>query len=190
MSVRPVQFNPDGSIDVVYDELGHSGTIPAAEIIWTSDPISGNHNHNFIVLACPDGCGSASTHPVGGGAAPVEVQQLFVAKTEREGCACGDVEPSSTAVPESHVRLNCSRMDGPGRWQATQPPQVEALAGQQPQAPIVYRRTDRLVVGEHPRGGVGANHGVAVVDIAEYELLLRTDPAYVTQDNRIVGSPP
>ena len=34
MSVRPVQFNPDNSIDVVYDELGHSGTIPAAEIRW------------------------------------------------------------------------------------------------------------------------------------------------------------
>ena len=32
MSVRPIQFNPDGSVEVVYDELGHSGTIPAAEV--------------------------------------------------------------------------------------------------------------------------------------------------------------
>jgi hypothetical protein len=58
------------------------------------------------------------------------------------------------------------------------------------QYPIVYRQSDRLVVGEHPRGGVGQGHGVAVIDAVEYELLLRTDPAYVTQDNRIVGSPP
>jgi len=32
MSVRPISFFPDGSIEVVYDELGHSGTIPAAEV--------------------------------------------------------------------------------------------------------------------------------------------------------------
>lgn len=32
MSVRPVNFSADGSIDVVCDEMGHSGTIPAAEV--------------------------------------------------------------------------------------------------------------------------------------------------------------
>jgi hypothetical protein len=116
MSVRPVAFHPDGSIDVVYDEQGHAGTIPAAEVRWATNNDGLSHNHNFIVLACPDGCGASSIHPVGGGAAPVEVQQMFVHKTGREGCACGNVEASSTAVPEAHVRLNCSRMDGPDRW--------------------------------------------------------------------------
>jgi hypothetical protein len=115
MSVRPVTFNADGSIEVVFDEQGHSGTIPAAEVVWAAD-MQGGHNHNFIVLNCPDGCGATSTHPVGGGAAPADVQQMFVQKTEREGCACGNVAAGTTAVPESHVRLNCSRMDGPGRW--------------------------------------------------------------------------
>jgi len=115
MSVRPVTFNPDGSIDVVFDELGHSGTIPAAEVQWATN-IDGSHNHNFIMLNCPDGCGASSTHPVGGGAAPTDVQQMFVQKTEREGCACGNVDPGTTALPESHVRLNVNRMDGPGRW--------------------------------------------------------------------------
>lgn len=115
MSVRPVAFNPDGSIDVVYDELGHGGTIPAAEVAWTTNS-DGSHNHNFIVLTCPDGCGATSTHPVGGGAAPADVQQMFVHKTERDGCACGNVEAATNAIPESHVRLNCSRMDGPDRW--------------------------------------------------------------------------
>ena len=63
MSVRPITFHPDGSIDVVYDEGGHSGTIPAADIQWTQN-IDGSHSHSFIVLHCPDGCGATSTHPV------------------------------------------------------------------------------------------------------------------------------
>ena len=116
MSVRPVTFNPDDSIDVVYDELGHSGTIPAAEVQWATQ-MDGSHDHNFIVLNCPDGCGATSTHPVGGGAAASDVQQMFVQKTEREGCACGNVAAASNAVPEAHVHLNVARMDGSERWQ-------------------------------------------------------------------------
>lgn len=115
MSVRPVTFNPDGSIDVVYDEQGHSGTIPAAEVQWAAN-MDGSHNHSFIVLVCPDGCGATSTHPVGGGAAPAEVQQMFVGKTEREGCACGNVAAATNGIPESHVHLNVVRMDGEDRW--------------------------------------------------------------------------
>jgi hypothetical protein len=116
MSIRPVTQHPDGSIDVVFDELGHTGTIPAAEIIWTTD-MQGGHSHNFIILNCPDGCGASSTHPVGGGADAPNVQRMFVEKTQREGCACGNVAAGdTTGVPESHVRLNCSRQDGPDRW--------------------------------------------------------------------------
>jgi len=117
MSVRPVTHNADGSIDVVYDEMGHSGTIPAAEIIWGSN-IDGSHNHNFIILQCPDGCGATSTHPVGGGAQPQSVQQMFVTKCQTEGCVCGQVQSTDAdALGESHVRLQVNRMDGPGRWQ-------------------------------------------------------------------------
>jgi hypothetical protein len=190
VSVRPVVFRLDGSIDVVFDELGHSGTIPAAEIVWATDPTA-SQNHKFILLHCPDGCGATSTHPVGGGAAPAEVQQMFVHKTEREGCVCGNVAPSTTSVPESHVRLNCSRMDGPERWQASVAPQAEPRAeAAPPQTPIVYRHSDRLVIGEHPRGGVGPDHGVAVIVTAEYEILLRTDPAYLSTDGRHIQSTP
>ncbi len=117
MSVRPVAFQPNGDIDVVFDEQGHSGTIPAAEVVWMTNP-DGSHSHNFIVLTCPNGCGATSAHPVGGGAAPAEVQQMFVYKTERDGCACGAVAPADTsATPEAHVRLNVNRQDGAGRWQ-------------------------------------------------------------------------
>lgn len=116
MSVRPILFHESGDIDCVFDEGGHSGTIPAAEVKW-SQGIDGSHSHSFIVLACPDGCGATSTHPVGGGADAPNVQHMFVHKTELAGCACGDVEPGLTnSVPESHVHLNVARMDGAGRW--------------------------------------------------------------------------
>jgi|SRR5215471_18251397 len=116
MSVRPISTNPDGSIEVVYDETGHTGTIAAADIRHTVN-ISGAENHNFIVLACPDGCGTVSTHPVGGGAAPVEVQQMFVNKVDHDGCPCGQVQSTDvTTLGESHVRLLVNRQDGPGRW--------------------------------------------------------------------------
>jgi hypothetical protein len=115
MSVRPVVFNADGSIDVVYDELDHSGTIPPEQIVWATD-MQGGHDHRFIVLVCPDGCGATSTWPVGGGADALNGQQLFVQKVQREGCACGNVEASTTAVPEAHVHLNVARMDGEDRW--------------------------------------------------------------------------
>src|SRR5215471_3878824 len=116
MSIRPTSFLPNGDIEVVYDELGHSGTIPAAEIRWTTD-ISGVENHNYIVLDCPDGCGGSSTHPVGGGADALKVQQMFVNKVDLEGCACGHVSAGdATTLNESHVHLQVARMDGEGRW--------------------------------------------------------------------------
>jgi hypothetical protein len=116
MAIRPVNFLESGDVEIVFDETGHSGTIPAAEIKWTAN-MDGSDNHNFIVLNCPDGCGGSSTHPVGGGAAPVDVQQMFVNKTVAEGCACGNVPASTNAVPEAHVHLNVARMDGSERWQ-------------------------------------------------------------------------
>jgi hypothetical protein len=41
---------------------------------------------------------------------------MFVEKTGREGCACGNVEAATNAVPEAHVHLNVARMDGEDRW--------------------------------------------------------------------------
>ena len=116
MSVRPILFHESGDIDVVFDEQGHSGTIPAAEVVWSTN-IDGSHNHNFIILTCPDGCGATSTHPVGGGAAPADVQQMFVKKTAHDACACGNVEAGNETLADAHAHLNCARMDGDGRWQ-------------------------------------------------------------------------
>jgi len=117
VSIRPVIFNADGSIDVVYDDVDppHSGMIPAADVQWATK-FDGSHDHDFIILNCPDGCGASSTWPVGGGADAAMGQQMFVEKTQRDGCACGNVQAGTTALPESHVRLNVNRQDGAGRW--------------------------------------------------------------------------
>jgi hypothetical protein len=191
MSVRPVQFQPNGDIDVVFDELGHSGTIPAAEVQWATK-IDGSHDHNFLVLNCPDGCGATSTHPVGGGAAPAEVQQMFVEKTQREGCACGNVEADRTdSVPESHVRLQSSRMDGPERWH--EDTSVELLKDpdeEEGKVKIVYHDDTRLIVGEKSKGGVGSDHKLAHISFEEYEKLLNTAPAYLSADREHVLSAP
>lgn len=118
MSVRPIKFNADGSVEVVFDEMGHSGTIPAAEIKHP-DNMDGTPNHNFIVLACPDGCGANSTHPVGGGAAAPEVQRMFVNHAQAGGCPCAAELAGGLPDPltEGHVKAHCEAMDGEGRWQ-------------------------------------------------------------------------
>lgn len=115
MSVRPILFHESGDVDVVYDEGGHSGTIPAAEVQWSTN-IDGSPSHQFIVLPCPDGCGATSTWPVGGGADAINGQQMFVNKVVREGCACGNIPASTNAVPDAHVHLLVARMDGESRW--------------------------------------------------------------------------
>lgn len=196
MSVRPVLTYADGSIEVVLDELAHEGVIPAGQIVWATK-VDGTPDHNTIVLECPDGCGSVSWHPVGGGAAPAEIQGMFVDKIERDGCACGNVTARTDSVPEAHVHLNVSRMDGHDRWQFHPgvAVQSEPSPEQQPAPPIfqvVYRRDNRLIVGDHPRGGVGPDHRLAVIhDMAEYDKLLKTDPAYLSADgNHIVSTPP
>jgi len=133
MSIRPVRFIP-GGMEVIFDETGHEGTIMLADINFTTN-IDGTENHNFIVLNCPDGCGASSTHPVGGGAAPYEVQEMFVHKIDIQGCACGEVPArSSRAAADTtaidHVKELVEAMDGPGRWQhddAALQARVEAL---------------------------------------------------------------
>jgi len=49
-----------------------------------------------------------------------------------------------------------------------------------------------LVVGLDPRGGaVGSKHKVAVLrDRAEYDMLLRTDPAYLSEDKSTILAAP
>jgi len=193
MSVRPTNFDDPAAWLYVHDDARpepHGGTLDPATVVYGT-AIDGSHNHNFMVMPCPfAGCGSVSTHPVGGGADAPHVQRMFVDKTQREGCACGNVEASSNGTPEAHVHLNVSRMDGPERWQLDDGAIVQSQASDK-QFQVVYRKSDGLVVGTHPKGGVGNQNGVSVIhDMAEWDVLMRTDPAYLSADgDHIVSTP-
>ena len=57
---------------------------------------------------------------------------------------------------------------------------------------VVYRKSDNLIVGMEPSGGVGPDNSVAVIhDMAEYDNLMRYDPAYLSASgDKIQGTPP
>ena len=58
---------------------------------------------------------------------------------------------------------------------------------------VIYRDSDRLVVGLSPKGGgVGPQNKLVVIhDMAEYDNLMKFNPAYVSADrDHIVGEPP
>ena len=120
MSIYVADFTSATEWQIVHDDApggGHGGTIDPATVKHTTDPVTGAQNHNYLVIPCPV-CDSVSTHPVGGGAQPQSVQQMFVNKVDADGCVCGQVQSADpTSLGESHVRLQVNRMDGPGRWQ-------------------------------------------------------------------------
>jgi|SRR5215472_4301610 len=118
MSVYISDFSGPSWVCVHDDAPGgaHEGTIDPTSIKHTVD-LSGAENHNFLIVTCPV-CDSVSTHPVGGGAQPASVQQMFVNHVDSSGCPCGQVASTDpAALGESHIRLLVNRMDGPGRWQ-------------------------------------------------------------------------
>jgi hypothetical protein len=118
MSVYVSDFTPT-AWTVVHDDApngSHTGSIDPTEVTHSLNP-DGTPNHNYAVVTCP-ACGSVSTHPVGGGAQPALVQQMFVTLCQSDGCPCGQVVAGDAdGLGESHVRLQVNRMDGPGRWQ-------------------------------------------------------------------------
>ena len=118
MSIYVADFTSATEWQVLHDDApggGHGGTVDPATVKHTTN-MDGSENHDFLVILCPV-CDSSSTHPVGGGAQPQSVQQMFVNKVDAEGCVCGQVQSTDpTSLGESHVRLNVNRQDGPGRW--------------------------------------------------------------------------
>jgi hypothetical protein len=118
MSVYVSEFGPGSIWTVTHDDApggAHTGAIQPTDVLRIKNP-DGSDNHNFAVVVCPV-CGDASTHPVGGGAQPGSVQQMFVTMCQTDGCPCGQVAAGdAAALGESHVRLQVNRMDGPGRY--------------------------------------------------------------------------
>jgi hypothetical protein len=104
---------------VIHDEAGHTGTIDPTTIQHPTNT-DGTPNPDFLIIVCPV-CQSSSTHPVGGGAQPPLVQELFVRHALASGCPC-DADMAAGLPPEliaGHIKQHCESIDGAGRWQVT-----------------------------------------------------------------------
>ena len=122
MSIFVSDFSAD-PWTVTHDDArggAHEGTVPSTDITHASG-IDGNPNFQSINVTCPV-CGASSSHPVGGGAQPPLVQEMFVRVVMRDGCPC----PANYAAGRpfqltlSHVRTHTLQQDGDGRWQVGQ----------------------------------------------------------------------
>jgi hypothetical protein len=130
MTIYVSDFNPGGTNTewlVVHDEGGHSGLISPDTVTYV--PMAGGSpNHYYAGITCPV-CGCPNTHPVGGGAQPSLVQELFVHLALRDGCPCDapiaaakqgpPPDDADVIAAHDHVKQHAEEMDGPGRWQVT-----------------------------------------------------------------------
>jgi len=117
MSIRPISYNEDTKIyRMLHEEESHEFDILLTDLQHTVK-LDGSPNHDLIVVPCLVCSNTFSTHPVGGGADPLNIQQLFVNKITETGCACGNVEAGNENLADAHAHLSCARMDGTERWQ-------------------------------------------------------------------------
>jgi len=115
MSIYVSDFGDGTTWTVTHDDSGHGGPIDPTSVQHPVG-IGGIENHNLLAIICPV-CQAVSVHPASGGAQPQSVQQMFVTHAQSNGCPCGQVAAGDPeALAASHVRLQCNRLDGPGRW--------------------------------------------------------------------------
>lgn len=164
MSVRPISYNEDTQVyKMAHDELSHEFDMLLTDIKYTSS-LDGSREYEFINIPCLV-CGANSTHPIGGGAAPPDIQLLFSRLIPVDGCPCRLI-PSDEVdeVNLAHAKLHCVQMDGLGRWQ------VEANAG--PSLDLLIEPTNNYVVGLGPFETEPANYAVVNVALALLELVV------------------
>lgn len=112
MSIRPTAADATG-VTVYHDDpgRGHEAVVPWAQIT-AGVRLDGTPDDLVLTLPCTfPGCGSASQHPIGGGAAPREVQRLFVHLTKRAR------EGRTWNQAKAMVRTRVIRAEGRERWQ-------------------------------------------------------------------------
>lgn len=114
---------PGNRWTVVHDDAPggpHSGDLDPSTVAFATKP-DGSTDFRVLVIACPvAGCGSVSYHPIGGGAAPRQVQEMFVRHLIAKGiaCPCGLLSAGRPIVQViAHMKQHAEDMDGPGRWQ-------------------------------------------------------------------------
>lgn len=165
MSVRPIEYNENTqTYRMLHDELSHEFDMLLTDIPYAPGVIGGL-DYQFVNILCLV-CGANSTHPIGGGAAPSDIQLLFSRLIPVDGCPCLLI-PSDEVdeVNLAHAKLHCTQMDGLGRWQ------VEANAG--PSLDLLVDPTSNYVVGLGPFSTEPVNYTVVNVAAALLELVIR-----------------
>ena len=148
MSIRPVSFS-ENNFEVWHDELNHGGTVSIDDIEFNRNAL-GDITHTIAIMVCP-GCDSTSYHPVGGGAAPPEVQEMFAQLYAAKGCPCGLIMAGQGLdLTKSHAKKHCDNMDGRGRWQLDQVPQTRPGESGGPSFDILVEVNSHYIVGIGP----------------------------------------
>ena len=122
MSIYIADFKPaGGGFTCVHDDAPggpHGGTLATTDITFGVQP-DGSPDFKTAIINCPfPGCGSASYHPIGGGAAPRSVQEMMIRMMIRLGCPCGALIPGrAPTLVITHARNHVNQLEGVGRWQ-------------------------------------------------------------------------
>ena len=121
MSIYVADFKrAGGGWTVIHDDApegAHSGTIQPTDVDYLPAPGGGRY-FGGMAITCPV-CGASSFHPVGGGAQPRQVQEMFIRTLTRAGvaCPCGALPAGRPALLViAHLKTHADQMDGPGRW--------------------------------------------------------------------------
>jgi len=75
--ITPTTIHADGAIDVMHTDHGYgcTGRIPADQVMFGRRQ-DGTWDYGVLVLDCPGGCGSQSTHPIKSGGDQEMLQRL------------------------------------------------------------------------------------------------------------------
>src|SRR4030095_16098069 len=111
--IIPIAYN-NGVFTVVCDK-GHEGEVAEANITFTGE---GATEHQTAKIICPAiDCGNVAIHPVGGGAAPSNVQEMFIRLYKSRGCPCGVLgNDKAIGLTKSHTKMHAEQQDFAGRW--------------------------------------------------------------------------
>lgn len=113
MAIRPLSIDAAGTVSVVHDEEGHTGTLKLADL-QPGRRLDGTPDYRFTTLPCPvPGCGAVSLHPVSGGCDPEAVQRLFVRLFVANPKLA---KAKDWASGKALVKQLCAEMDGLERW--------------------------------------------------------------------------
>lgn len=110
MSIIPTKINlADDTVTLWHDNHGADISF-SHDIMFLKDTLMGSEDIRYLTMVCPV-CGDTVIHPVSGGAAPEEVQKLFVYKL-RERYPDRTFEQAKVLAREL-----VSAQDGLWRWQ-------------------------------------------------------------------------